>query len=214
MVRGDLIVGFLRVLRDDLSPEGVPAEAVAANTKGSAGLALRGLGAQGGSGMGYTVLAWTRDGETWHRDRHTDKFFEPDPKVGAWDHAMAWVGSAVPVGDDVYLYYAGYRWGHKYHHSVDRQLGRGQDAARPLRRAAGGRARGTMTTRRWYLGGDALLLNVDAQRGRVRRQDHRPTVASTIPGFRFDDCRADHQRLARRTRDHGSSPSPPPRHHR
>lgn len=187
MVRGDLIVTFLRVLRDDLSPEGVPAEALAANTKGSAGLGASGLGTAGGSGMGYTVLAWTRDGETWQRDRQSAKYFEPDPRVGAWDHAMAWVGGAVPVGDDVYLYYAGYRWGHKYRHSVDRQLGLVKAKRDRFVARQAGAAGGTLTTPAVVLNGDALALNADAHEGEMRVQI-TTAAGEPIPGFRFQDC--------------------------
>jgi hypothetical protein len=187
-VRGDLIVGFLRVLRDDLTTEGAPEEAIKANNTGSAGVGGNMLGKKGGAGMGYTVLTWTRDGVTWHRDRHTDKFFEPNPKVGAWDHAMAWVGSSVAVGDELYLYYAGYRWGHKYRHSVDRQMGmvkvkRDRFVARQASEKAG-----TLTTRALTLDANALTLNVDAAKGEVRVQA-TTAAGEPIPGFRFEDCR-------------------------
>ena len=137
--------------------------------------------------MGYTVLTWTRDGENWTRDRFTDKFFEPDPKVGAWDHAMSWVGSSVPVGDELYLYYAGYRWGHKYHHSVDRQIGlvkmpRDRYVAR--RTGASG---GQITTPLVTLDGNTLALNVDAQGGEVRVQIN-DAAGNPIPGLMFADC--------------------------
>lgn len=187
LVRGDLIITFLRVLRDDRSPEGVPQAAVDANTRGHAGLGASGLGKVGGSGMGYTVLAWTRDGETWHRDRHTDVFFEPDPRVGAWDHAMAWVGSAVPVNDEVYLYYSGYRWGHKYHHSVDRQLGLVKvPRDRFIARRAGPQG-GTFATPLIKLNAEAMTLNVDSQQGEVRVQI-TDASGKPLPGFAFADC--------------------------
>lgn len=188
LVRGDLIIAFMRVLRDDLSPEGVPPEAVAANGGGKAERRAN-VGIEKGSGMGYSALAWTRDGETWQRDRHTDKFFVPDPRPGTWDHAMSWVGSSVPVGDDVYLFYSGYRWGHKYQRSTDRQLGLikiKQD--RFVARQAGDQV-GAITTPLVTLDAEALTLNVDAQRGEVRGQitdaDGKP-----IPGFAFADCRS------------------------
>jgi hypothetical protein len=187
-VRGDLIVGFLRVLRDDLTTEGAPDEAIQANTTGFAGVGANLLGARGGAGMGYTVLTWTRDGQTWHRDRHTDQFLAPDPRIGAWDHAMAWVGSSVAIGDELYLYYAGYRWGHKYRHSVDRQIGlvkmlRDRFVARQAEEQAG-----TLTTRTLTLGAHTLLLNTAAHGGEVRVQVTTAT-GEPIPGFRFDDCR-------------------------
>ncbi len=188
LVRGKLMVSFLRVLRDDMSPEGVPAEAVEANTRGKAGLGASGFGAAGGSGMGYTTLTWTRDGETWQRDRHTDKFFEPDPRVGSWDHAMSWVGSSVEVGDDVFLYYAGYRWGHKYHHSVDRQLGVVKvKRDRFVARQAGAQP-GIIKTPTVVVDGDALKLNVDSPNGEVRVQITN-AAGEALPGFGFQDCR-------------------------
>ncbi|QDU25758.1 hypothetical protein ETAA8_08290 [Anatilimnocola aggregata] len=188
LARGDLLIGFLRELRDDLSPEGVPAAAVSSN--GASKEARRGeIGVTRGSGMGYTVLAWSRDGgESWQRDRYTDKFLAPDPRVGTWDHAMAWVGSSVPVGDELYLYYAGYRWGHKYRRSVDRQLGlvkMKQD--RFVARQAGEQS-GSITTPVLTIEAEALTLNVTAPRGEVRAQiitaDGQP-----IPGYLFADCK-------------------------
>lgn len=187
LVRGDLIIAFLRVLRDDLSPEGVPPEAVISNGGGKAERRAN-VGVEKGSGMGYTVLAWTRDGETWQRDRHTDKFFEPDPRPGTWDHAMSWVGSSVVVGDEVSLYYSGYRWGHKYHRSVDRQLGVVKvKRDRFVARQAGERG-GTITTSTVTLRTEALTLNVNAQGGEVRVQITN-AEGEPIPGFRFQDCR-------------------------
>ena len=186
LTRGDLMIAFLRVLRDDLSPSGVPQEAIAANTKGSAGLGASGL-PQGGSGMGYTVLAWSRDGETWQRDRDTDKFFEPDPQAGAWDHAMAWVGSATPVKDELYLYYAGYRWGHKYRHSVDRQIGLVKQKRDRFVAHQAGESGGTILTPWVVLGGESLALNVDAAKGKVLAQV-RNAAGEPIAGYRFADC--------------------------
>jgi hypothetical protein len=175
-VRGDLILAFLQVLRDDLTVEGAPREAIAAN-KGNAG-----------AGMGYTVLAWTRDGETWHRDRHTDKFFEPDPKPGTWDHAVGWISSSVVVDNEVYLYYAGYRWGHKYRRSVERQVGLVKTARdRYVARHSGDKG-GTLRTPLVTLRGRQLTLNADAARGEVRVQIV-DAAGKAIPGFAFADCR-------------------------
>jgi hypothetical protein len=187
-VRGDLIIGFLRVLRDDLTPEGAPPEAIAANNGGGANLGANLLGSRGGSGMGYTVLTWTRDGEHWQRDRHTDKFFEPDPKIGTWDHAMAWVGSSAAVGDELYLYYAGYRWGHKYHHSTDRQIGLVKMKRDRFVARRAGEQGGKIVTPLLTIDAEGLSLNVDSSKGEVRAQvtdaDGKP-----LPGFSFADCR-------------------------
>ena len=58
LVRGSLLIGMLRVLRDDLPAD--PGGSVA--------------------GIGYTVLAWSDDGRTWQRDRAP--FLPRNPKPG------------------------------------------------------------------------------------------------------------------------------------
>jgi hypothetical protein len=98
--RGELVIGLVKVLHDDWKAEGAP---------------------NGAFGVGYTSLAWTRDGEHWVRDREV--FFAPDPKPGAWDHAHAWMDEQLPVGDEVHLYYGGYKWGHKQNRFEERQIG-------------------------------------------------------------------------------------------
>lgn len=173
--RGDLLLGFFQVLRDDLTAEGAPYPAVAANPSRAAG-------------MGHTVLCWTRDGETWRRDRQRDAFLSPDPTVGAWDHAIVWVSSVVPVNDELFVYYAGYRWGHKYRRSEDRQVGLVKlRRDRYVAREAGEKA-GTLTTRPLRIEVDALALNVNAQGGEARVQIC-DEMGQPLPGFNFADCR-------------------------
>jgi hypothetical protein len=92
------------------------------------------------------------------------------------------------VGDELYLYYAGYRWGHKYHHSVDRKIGLVKmQRDRFVARRAGAKP-GTLTTRPLLLEGGELSLNVAAKGGEVRVQLTTPQ-GEAIPGFRFEDCR-------------------------
>lgn len=172
--RGDLIVGFLQVLRDDLTCSGAPREAATINPSRF-------------GGMGHTVLCWLRDGETWQRDRQSDAFLEPSPNPG-WDHAMAWVSSAVPVGDELYLYYTGYRWGHKYRRSLDRQVGLVKMLRdRYVAREAGSTA-GSLVTRAMTVAADALTLNVDASHGEVRVRV-LDAQRQPISGFDFSDGR-------------------------
>lgn len=173
--RGDLLFGFLQLLRDDETAEGAPPEAARHN--------------QGyrTAGMGYTVLAWTRDGVTWHRDRQADALLSPAPEVGAWDHAMAWVSSAVPVADEMYLYYAGYRWGHKYRRSVDRQVGlvkmrRDRYVARQADSEGG-----LLVTRLVTLDAEQVTLNADASQGEIRVQAV-DEAGTPLTGFAFADC--------------------------
>ena len=171
--RGDLLIGMLKVLRDDVVVSGAPV---------------------GAYGMGYTVLAWSRDGETWQRDRYTDPFFEPDPSIDAWDHAHAWIDSSVTVSDTVYLYYGGYRWGHKYNATVDRQIGL---VRMPLDRYVARRADdevGTLTTPLISINSEWMSLNADASDGwiDVRILDDYGELLATCDRIANAD-RIDHQ---------------------
>ena len=87
-VRGDLYLGFLRILRDDMSAD--PGGPV--------------------NGIGWTELCTSRDGENW--TRHREPFLDRGPQ-GAWDHAMAYIGDCITVGDQDYFYYGGSSFGHK-----------------------------------------------------------------------------------------------------
>src|SRR5262249_53964285 len=99
IARGRTLIGMLKVLRDDL-----PAD-------------------PGGpkAGIGYTVLAWSHDGENWQRDR--TPYLDRNPGKGTWDHAMTWADCQLPVGDEVYIYYGGYARGHKIERFTERQIG-------------------------------------------------------------------------------------------
>jgi hypothetical protein len=89
--RGGLLIGMLKVLRDDVD-----------------------------DGVGHTVLAWSRDGESWHRD--TSVFLDRSPSPG-WDHAMAWGDSQLRVGTRTRIYYGGYSGGHKSNPATERRIG-------------------------------------------------------------------------------------------
>jgi len=97
--RGDLLIGLVKVLRDDL-----PAE-------------------RGGpvAGLGYTTLAWSRDGVSWERDR--TPWLDRNPEPGTWDRAMAWGDCQLPVDDTLMVYYGGYKRGHKVERFTERQIG-------------------------------------------------------------------------------------------
>jgi hypothetical protein len=98
-VRGDQHIGLVRVLRDDLPcDEGGPKD-----------------------GVGYTVLATSRDGLDWQRFR--EPFLPRNPQPGSWDHAMAWASGVLAVGDELFVYYGGYARGHKIAADRERQLG-------------------------------------------------------------------------------------------
>lgn len=160
--RGELLIGLLRVLRDDLpADEGGPV-----------------------AGIGYTVLAWTRDGENWERDR--EAFMPRNPQPGSWDHAMTWGGCQLPVDDEVFIYYGGYARGHKVNRFTERQIGLARmKRDRYVARAATS-PRGTLATVPRRLDAAAMTLNASID-GEVRVQVLGPD-GQALPGFGFDEC--------------------------
>ena len=109
ITRGSLLVGLVKVLRDDLNCEPGKTAKELHDAKRSF------------AGLGYTVLARSNDGETWKRD--TEPFLDRNSQPGTWDRAMTWGDCQVLVGDCVYMYYGGYRWGHKADRFTERQIG-------------------------------------------------------------------------------------------
>jgi hypothetical protein len=161
--RGSLLIGFVRVLRDDL-----PCDA-------------------GGTadGVGYTTLAWSRDGRTWTRDHET--FIPRDPKPGAWDHAMAWGSSAIQVGGELFIYYGGYARGHKIESGKERQIGLARmPVDRYFAREAGPDG-GTLLTPPLALNSRRLTVNADVQ-GELRVRLLLPG-GKPVPGYDWGDCR-------------------------
>lgn len=111
VARGDLLIGMVKVLRDDLNA--------------TPGKDRVGMGdpypERKAAGIGYTVLAWSRDGRTWQRDH--EPFIDRDRDPARWDHAIAWADCQLDVGDETYIYYGGYKRGHKVERQDERQIG-------------------------------------------------------------------------------------------
>ena len=134
------------------------------------------------AGLGYTVLAWTRDGLHWQRDN--EPFIPNDPVPGRWDHAMAWGDEQILVGDETYLYYGGYERGHKVARYDERQIGL---ATMPRDRYVAREADlnpGRLVTRPLLFNGSDLTINaevVGTLRVRLLDRDSEP-----LPGFRLD----------------------------
>ncbi len=165
ITRGDLLVGLLKVLRDDLPAD--PGGPVA--------------------GIGYTVLAWSRDGERWERDR--EPFLERNPVPGSWDHAMTWGDCQVVVGDETFVYYGGYARGHKVERFRERQIGLARMPRDRYVAREAGKEGGTLRTVAVTLPpGAEMTVNAKVSgevRVRVLDAQGRP-----IPGYDLAECAA------------------------
>ncbi|MCP4644497.1 MAG: hypothetical protein GY851_28900, partial [bacterium] len=166
LARGDLLIGMVKVLRDDLKADDPPDPPEA-------------------YGVGHTALAWSRDGETWTRD--TVHFFDPHPEQGVWDHAHAWIDDQVLVDDEVYLYYGGYARGHKVNRFEERQIGLvTMKRDRYVAREADGDT-GLIRTPLVRLDGEAITVNADCRAG-VLAVQVSDDAGAPLPGLSFDDC--------------------------
>jgi hypothetical protein len=160
IVRGNLYLGFLRVLRDDLpATPGGPVE-----------------------GIGWTELATSRDGQNW--TRYQEPFIDRDTRPCVWDHAMAWYADDVTVGDKEYIYYGGYSAGHKV---GDREVGLAMLRKNGFVSRDAGSQRGLLRTPPVLLRGTSLTVNACVcGTMRVRLLD---VTGKPIPGFDMADCR-------------------------
>jgi hypothetical protein len=175
IARGSLLVGLVKVLRDDLNatPGRSAAEMGSADRKAA--------------GLGYTVLAWSRDGRTWQRDH--EPFLTNDSDPARWDHAMAWGDCQVVVGDEIFLYYGGYRRGHKVARFDERQIGL---ARFPLDRYAAREAdlnRGRLLTKPVRLRGAGLTVN--ARVGGELRVRLVNVIGDSLPTFDWVEVTGD-----------------------
>ncbi|MEW6360314.1 MAG: PA14 domain-containing protein [Planctomycetota bacterium] len=163
IIRGDLWIGLVKVLRDDLRASGSP---------------------EASFGIGYTTLAWTRDGERWVRDR--EPFFKPDPAEGAWDHAHAWMDCQLLVDDEVYIYYGGYKNGHKVNRFEERQIGLVRMPRDRYVSRDAGKEQGTLRTPPVILDATCMTVNANVQgefRVRILDEGGKP-----LTGYDFPDC--------------------------
>lgn len=162
LARGGLLIGFAKVLRDDLPAD--PGGPVA--------------------GIGYSVLTWSRDGVHWQRDR--EPFLDRNSAPGTWDHAMSWIDCQLPVGDELFLYYGGYARGHKVERFTERQIGLARmPRDRYVARRAGSDV-GTLRTPPLLLDLPELTVNAtikDELRVRVLDGNGQP-----VAGYDWSDC--------------------------
>jgi hypothetical protein len=160
MVRGNLYLGFLRVLRDDLAATpGLPV-----------------------GGTGTTELACSRDGLKW--ERLPGKFIDRSPVEGRWDHAMAYYADSITVGDKEYIYYSGYAEGHKAFY--DRKVGMAIMRKNGFVSRDTSNEVGTLKTPLAKLPGDYFTVNANAREElRVRLVNAQ---GKTMRGFDWADC--------------------------
>lgn len=159
-VRGNLYLGFLRILRDDLAAtEGGPVQ-----------------------GVGWTELCSSRDGETWTRYR--DKpFLDRNPMLGSFDHAHAWFGDCITVEDKEFIYYCGYSQGHRV---GNRQIGLALLRKDGFVSRDAGSVRGRLLTPLLRLAASGMTVNAIADgEVRIRVVDEN---GNAIPGFDWGDC--------------------------
>jgi len=169
LTRGPLRIGMVKILRDDLRAEGTE---------------------ENSYGMGWTTLAWSRDGLTWVRDRKV--FFGPDPESQAWDHAHAWIDEQLIVDDEVFLYYGGYKQGHKMNRFSERQIGLVKSPLdRYVARQAQAGKTARLTTVSFHVNVNAahFIVNADAVGGMMRVQIDSLETGKAIPGLDFSGCR-------------------------
>ena len=155
--RGPLLIGLVRVLRDDLPcDEDGPKD-----------------------GIGYTALATSRDGVKWERFR--EPFLDRNHERGTWDHAMAWASAVLPVGDELFLYYGGYARGHKIEPVKERQIGVARIRRDRYVARSAGKERGTLRTQPLLLGEGRFTVNA-AIRGELRARLLNES-GQPFPGF-------------------------------
>lgn len=175
IARGDLLIGLVKVLRDDLNA-----------TPGKTAKEMGDLDRKA-AGLGYTVLAWTRDGRTWQRDH--EPFLDRTYVPGSWDHAMAWGDEQIIVGDETFIYYGGYARGHKVARFDERQIGL---ARMPRDRYVAREADlnlGTLITKPVILNAGSMTVNAKViGEMRIRLLDKN---ASPLPNFDWVEIKGD-----------------------
>jgi len=167
LVRGPLVIAMVKVLRDDLHASGVSDDAY---------------------GRAHTSLAWSRDGYHWIRDQ--EPFFEPAENPQAWDHAHAWIDEQMMVGKQLYLYYGGYKQGHKKNRFEERQIGLVRMVPDRYVARYAGRQEAYLKTIPFQINftPKGLQLNADAAEGEIRVALIDPETGHPFSGFSREDC--------------------------
>ena len=134
-------------------------------------------------------LAFSRDGRTWSRAGGRDVFLPLGTAAEAFDRSMLYIMQhPLTVGDEILIYYIGFRG---LHWATNRNEVQGGAVGLAKLRRDGfvsiDAGDGTLTTKPIRMSGDRLLLNADASQGSVRVEilgtDGRP-----LPGFGRKDA--------------------------
>jgi hypothetical protein len=141
----------------------------------------------------HVELAWSRDSIRFDRLPTRPKLIALGP-LGSWDSGLVFTAYEwVEVGDEWWLYYAGWDGPHGARENLDRgKWRRGGIGLVTLPRERlismrGPRNGGVIVTRRLRWPGGGLAINADARQGeiRVRVSDE---LRRLVPGFDYKDC--------------------------
>ena len=134
-------------------------------------------------------IAWSRDGWNFERLPARQHLIEFGPE-GAWDHSMIVCSPRwVEVGDEWWLYYAGFDGSHDKPAARKGAIGLATLRKEGFISQHGPKTGGVVCTRALRWPGGALLVNADAHAGemRVRVSDE---LRKPIEGFNYDDMPA------------------------
>ena len=143
------------------------------------------------AGLMHMQLMMSRNLIDWHRPGNREPLLDRADKTRFDSGLVIPTTRPVVMGNELWFYYNGLPQAHDQGQSSESRDTEGIGLA-TLRRDGfasldAGATPGTLTTVPVQLGGDRLLLNVDATRGSVAVALH-DSKGQTIEGFGFDDC--------------------------
>jgi hypothetical protein len=119
----------------------------------------------GSNAIGYTSLAFSRDGVAWHRCH--EPFLDRNHQAGAWDHAMTWGSAVLHVGEELLIYYGGYARGHEVAAGTERQLGLARMKRDRYVALVPTGEQGKLLTKPFVLPDARMAVNLKAAKGQV-----------------------------------------------
>jgi hypothetical protein len=101
---------------------------------------------------------------------------------------MTWASAVLPVDDELYTYYGGYKSGHKTDKRTGRQIGVAFLKRDRYMSLSGGEWGGEMVTKPFTFKGDKLVLNIKTLDGGCAWIELRDKNNNTLQNYRFEDC--------------------------